>query len=380
MVGNSVCDQLKKSIKKLDQAHSEPRDVDEALRESEERYRALMRSSFDQIFILTREGVYLDSNDRVGHFGLDSGASLTGRSLTDVYPGELGLFYSQQVERVFATGEPLSFEHPLHHGEEKLHHLDTLFPIYRDGVIWAVGGICRNITDQKELEESLRDSERRLRELGRQVVEMEQTERKQIAENLHDRVGQNLAALNINLNVLRNQLCAQCARDIRFRLLDCMDLVEETTRFIRDVMAELRPEMLDEYGLKAAISSYAERFSRRYGIHVTVEDGEFETELSKTAESALFSVFQEAMTNVAKHSRAKSVAVTLEKEKDAIVLKLADDGIGLPARRTQDPAKGWGILMMKERAMAGGGRCEITSQPGKGTVVTVRVERANHDD
>jgi PAS domain S-box-containing protein len=139
------------------------RRTEEALRESESRFRALVEPSSDHIFMLDREGVYLFSNGRVEHFGLEDRESLVGCHLCDVYPPEVAEFYQQKLEQVLATGEAMSFEHPMPEPDAARYHIDTLYPIRRTGDIWAVGGICRDITERKRAEEELKRSERELR-------------------------------------------------------------------------------------------------------------------------------------------------------------------------------------------------------------------------
>jgi PAS domain S-box-containing protein len=132
------------------------RRAERALRKSEARYRALVESSSDQIFLLNREGIYLTSNDRVHHLGLENGAALVGRQLRDVYPPKTAELCQQRLEEVLATDRAVDFEHSLPGPDGERYHLDTLYPIYQDGRIWTVGGISRDITARKQTEEELR--------------------------------------------------------------------------------------------------------------------------------------------------------------------------------------------------------------------------------
>jgi PAS domain S-box-containing protein/putative nucleotidyltransferase with HDIG domain len=141
---------------------TERRRVEKELGESEVRYRALVESSYDHIFMLDRSGTYLASNDQVGQFGLESGESLVGCHLRDVYPPEVAEFYRGQLEQVLTTGQAVYFEHHMPEPDGRRYHLDTLYPIRSDGEVWALGGICRDITERRQAQEDLRQSLERL--------------------------------------------------------------------------------------------------------------------------------------------------------------------------------------------------------------------------
>ena len=142
-------------------------------------------------------------------------------------------------------------------------------------------------------------------------------------------------------------------------------------------MTDLRPPVLDDYGLAAALHWYGEQFARRTGIAVAVEGEELAPRLAARVESVLFHIAQEALTNVAKHARAKNITVTAQVQGDMLRLVVADDGIGFDSAHMTEPGgnHGWGLLIMTERAEAVGGRCQIESIPGHGTQVIVEVAR-----
>ena len=146
---------------------------------------------------------------------------------------------------------------------------------------------------------------------------------------------------------------------------------------IRDLMANLRPPVLDDYGLLAALRWYGEQVTARTGLPVEVWGQEQMPRLSFVAETALFRIAQEALTNVGKHARATHVTVTLEEVPEGLRLTVADDGSGfdpaaLPQRRERS---GWGLITMRERAEALGGRLRVDSRPGEGTRIVVEVQR-----
>lgn len=238
-------------------------------------------------------------------------------------------------------------------------------------LLTALAGPAAVAIENARLFCSLTEQQEQLRALAMRLAEVEEDERRRLARELHDRVGQNLTALGINLNVLGSQLPPETAARMGARLADCLTLVEETTGHIRDVMAELRPAVLDDYGLLAALHWYGQRFSQRTGLAVAVQGEELTPRLPPAVETALFRIAQEALTNVARHAQASQVTVTLERVDGGIRLVIADDGVGFdPAVRRRG---GWGLMTMRERAEAVGGRLRLDSAPGKGTRVVVEV-------
>ena len=233
------------------------------------------------------------------------------------------------------------------------------------------------LTERKRAEEELKKSEAQLRALAARLTEVAESEREALARELHDRVGQNLTALNINLNVVRNQLSPEARDETAARLDEAISLVEETTKHIRDVTAELRPEVLAEYGLAPTLHWYAERFSKRTGLPVVVRGKEAAPRLPQAVETAVFRIIGEATTNVAKHAEASQLTITLEEDDATFRLTVADDGEGfdLSALSRSGEQPGWGLIIMKERAESLGGQVHIRSEPGKGTQVVLELDR-----
>jgi signal transduction histidine kinase len=225
--------------------------------------------------------------------------------------------------------------------------------------------LFRSIADQRE----------QLRALTARLSELQEAERQRLARELHDRVGQNLTALGINLNIIRSQLSPDSSAKAIARLDDAQQLVVETVDRIRDVMAELRPPVLDDYGLFAALRWYAERFAKYTGLIVHVEGRELSPRLPSSIELAIFRITQEALTNVARHARAAHVTLTLTAIGDRAQLVIADDGIGFDPIEHSRPGDRprWGLMTMRERAEAVDGRVQIESSPGHGARVIISV-------
>ena len=232
-------------------------------------------------------------------------------------------------------------------------------------------------------EAELHDLVSRLRELSGRLLEVEEDERRRINREVHDRVGQNLSALHLALNTMRVRLSADslptipAISKIGDQLDDAGRLLARTIAQVRDVMAELRPVALDDYGLFAALKSYAEPFAERVGVPVAITGKDIAPRLPPAVETALFRIAQEALHNVAKHAQASGVTVVLDADAARVTLAVSDDGVGFncPPTGSGTPRASWGLGTMRERAEAIGAVLRIDSTPGKGTRVSVEVAR-----
>lgn len=283
------------------------------------------------------------------------------------------------MEQVRESGRPVTVvhEHYQASGERRFVEIVAAPLGGANGAFEGIIESMRDVTERVRAQEALQQYAERLRALSAQLAEVAEAERQRLAHELHDQVGQRLTALGINLNIIRTQMPEEIGDAIRSRIDDSLSLVQQTAERIRDVMADLRPPVLDEYGLVAALHWYGEQFTRRTGIAVAVEGEELAPRLAARLESALFNIAQEALTNVAKHAQAKNVRVTAQVQGDVLRLVIADDGIGFDSACATEPGAGhgWGLLIMTERAQAVGGCCRIESVSGRGTHVTVEVVR-----
>ena len=223
-----------------------------------------------------------------------------------------------------------------------------------------------------ELERAEQD--KRLAELSRRVVSVQEDERRRLATELHDRTGANLAAINLNLKYIAQAVPLRGADDEAL-LNETRDLLADTVVSIREFCSDLRPAILDYAGLAPAIEHSVAQFSRRTGIDFKVDHHGFSGRCRPDVESVLFRITQEALLNCAKHSHANTVRVTLVKNADHVTLTIADDGVGFApgslGQAGQDTGKG--MLHMRERAAFAGGTLAVESAPGNGTRITVEV-------
>jgi PAS domain S-box-containing protein len=234
-----------------------------------------------------------------------------------------------------------------------------------------------DITARKRAEAERRTHAEELQAISQRVVEIQETERRSLSAELHDRLGQDLAAINLNLHIIKEQLSGGSRSKVGLRLDDSIALVERTVEAVRDVAGALRPLVLDDYGLAVTLKSYGGQIATRTGIRVVVAEARPVPRLDQDVEMALFRVSQEALTNVLRYARASAVHITLATQADSVSLTISDDGCGFDAEAAMDHrTRGLGLLIMQERLRAVEGSLQVDSQPGAGTRVIATVKRA----
>jgi PAS domain S-box-containing protein len=234
------------------------------------------------------------------------------------------------------------------------------------------------IAERIRVEDELSLSRDRLRQLSRRLVEVQEEERRAIARELHDRAAQTLSALNINLVIMKDQISANSKQRIGSRLDDSMQLTAEAIRLIRNVVSDLRPTVLDDYGLQAALNSYIEEYKARFGIQVHLDHSEIAISgLEPGVAMTVLRIVQEALTNVVRHAQATQVHVSIGFANDMIHLVVQDDGIGLTESQRTGHLNSHGLKIMRERAEAFGGNVNVGLAPGRGTRVEARIPIQN---
>ena len=234
-------------------------------------------------------------------------------------------------------------------------------------------GMLEDVTERKNAEDAVRDYSARLQQLSRRLMAVEEEERRRLGRELHDRAGANLSALLLSLEMLRRGLPADVLHASASRLDDFEALLRETVVLVRDVLTELRPPAIDEFGLLAALKRHGQRLTERTGIDIRVEGVQPAPRPAAGVEISLFRAAQEALSNATKHAEAKAITVTLRQEDHRVVLTIADDGRGFDVAAHQRGATSLGMLTMTERAEALGGHASVRSAPGEGTEVTIEI-------
>jgi len=226
------------------------------------------------------------------------------------------------------------------------------------------------VSERKKNQEELRTTAEQLRALSARVESVREEERRHVAREVHDTLGQALTGLKINLSLLGRKLAGET--ELEERIVSMSSLVDTTIKSVREIATELRPGVLDDLGLAAALDWQVKRFGELMGLEAVFGSDTDDSLLDKDLTIALFRIAQEALTNVARHADASRVDVRLAHERGSVVLEIRDDGKGIEENESSD----WGslgILGMRERAHMFGGEVEIRGSRGAGTVVIVTI-------
>jgi two-component system sensor histidine kinase UhpB len=233
-------------------------------------------------------------------------------------------------------------------------------------------GVIEDITTRKQAEEDLRSAHTKLQQLSREMIRVRDNERRHLARELHDEIGQNLAALRINMQLLRGP---EDFSEESQRIDDSICIIDRILEEVRHLSLSLRPPLLNESGLAVALGTYVKEQSARCGLPIGFESSVDDVPVRPEIALALFRISQEALTNAVRYANAERVSVSLDRVNDDILLVIEDDGVGIPRGLAEEPGPRprLGLLGMQERTAQLGGSFTVKSEPGNGTVVSVQV-------
>jgi signal transduction histidine kinase len=290
---------------------------------------------------------------------------LVGKHIWTEFPEGKDLPFHRAYEQSFQEQRPIelrAYYPPWHRWYE-----NRIYPS-PDGV----SIFFRDVTAEVEAHEELRVSNERLRALAARLDAIREEERREMARVIHEQIGQPLTALKLDMSWLRGQLPAGTADAVAARVRGMEALVDQAVESAQRLSATLRPTILDDLGLAAAIRWQAREFAQRSSVTFDLDLPADDAPLAPASALALFRILQEALTNAVRHAQADNVHIGLTIDADAAVLTVADDGRGVTSEELERPTS-LGIVGIRERALAVGGEVTITGSPEHGTALTVRV-------
>jgi len=232
-------------------------------------------------------------------------------------------------------------------------------------------GVQRDVSERTQAAEELEASRSELRALAARLQATREEERTRIAREIHDELGQALTALKLDLRWIESRLPTTSTGPLKVGEVSLTQRIDQTMEIVRRIATELRPSVLDQLGLEAAIEWLVREASKRTGIEITLQAEEF-TRLPDHIASHAFRIIQEALTNVTRHSRATKVEVTVRHTGNAILLGVEDNGVGFQPQSLSG-IRSLGLVGMRERAMACGGTLMVRGEPGEGTAIVVAI-------
>jgi PAS domain S-box-containing protein len=281
-------------------------------------------------------------------------------------------FIEDVVTEAVKTHKPYSFHYRMlrPNGEERILHVSGAVMTDDQQNPIRLYGAVQDVTEAKKAEEAQQQSYNQIRSLTSHLQNIREEERTHVAREIHDELGQKLTVLKLDVLSLHKTLSND--RAATQKLEDIIDLLDSTMQSVRKISTQLRPTLLDDLGLAAAMEWHLEEFEKRSGITTRFHQPPDELQFDDVVKTALFRIFQEALTNVARHSEATEVKVKLAEDKDQLVLLIQDNGKGFNKQKAVS-GKTLGILGMKERAASRGWQFDIQSDPGRGTTVMVKM-------
>jgi PAS domain S-box-containing protein len=349
------------------------RQREEALeREREERHQAILRTALDGFWLTDAQGRLLEVNEAYSRMSGYGAQELLDMRITDLETKERADETAAHLGRIMAKGED-RFESK--HRRKDGSGFDVEVSVqYRpnDGGRFVV--FLQDISERKLAEQELRRSQQELRGLSKAANEAIEAERRRTARELHDELGQLLTALKMDLEALRSALPAD-KTDLGRRAQAMNALLDATIAATRRIASDLRPLMLDDLGLAAALDWLTQNFSKRTGTATDLVIDESVAHLPEPLSSALYRITQESLTNVAKYAQATRVEIRLEQDGDWIQLLVRDNGRGIEAA-DQEKRGSFGLLGIRERVMLLSGVVSIWGERGQGSEVRARIPLA----
>jgi PAS domain S-box-containing protein len=356
---------------------TERKQAEEALEKSEEEYRRLVETMNEGLGIYDENGRWTYANDKLCYMLGGFQGELIGRPVAEFLDEPNQAIWNEQMRRPNKWGlEPYEITWTNKEGKKKPTIVSPK-PIFdKTGEYRGNIAVITDITDRKQAEEALRESEKQLRFLSTQLLTIQEQERKRISGELHDELGQALAVIKLRINFIKKRL----RKDQLVMSSDCegtLQYIDQVIENVRRLSRDLSPSILEDLGFSAALRWMVSEFLKHdHPMKISLEVEDIDHFVSQKAHIILYRIFQEAVTNIEKHARATHLSIAIKKRDEKISFSVEDNGKGFDLSEvlTRNSAeKGLGLATLKERVRMLGGSLNLWSEEGKGTRISFAI-------
>ncbi len=345
--------------------------IDKQLKESERKYRVLFEQSRDPICVFNSDGMIMDANRAMTGLFSYGHDDITGLNVRELFE-DCGI-WEEIVEDIETEERIRDYETLMKRSDGSLIECLVSTARLHGDFSGEIGFQCiiRDITESKRNIRELIRSREEMRNLSSHLESLREVERTNIARDIHDVLGQSLTALKMDMSWLMKKL-GNGESELAQKSEIMMGLVDSIIQTVRKISAELRPGIIDDLGLVAAIEWQAEEFQSRTGISCTVRSDPPDIMVDEKKSITYFRILQESLTNIMRHSRATEVAIDLEKKNGTLTMEVTDNGRGISEEELHG-SQSFGLIGIRERVYSCGGEVHITGSAGRGTTVRVTV-------
>ena len=353
---------------------SERKQIEQALCETKERYRLLSENAWDIVSLHDTQMRFSYVSPSITRLlGYPVEEVLGKPALEFIHPEEHAETI-RQLQKLIEGSPFTSLENRIRRNDGTYLWFETLTTPLRDaqGVIKIFQSTSRDISERKRIEKALKESEEKLDFLSNQLINAQEQERNRVAMELHDELGQALVGLKFQLSNLQKRL-RKDQRGLKEELEQTLRYLDQVTENVRRLSRDLRPTILEHFGIAAALRWLVEEFSKYYRIEISNRIKDLPGLFSKEQEIIIYRIVQEALTNIGKHARAGTIIVEAREEAGRILFIVEDDGCGFDLQEItarEASKRGLGLAAMDQRARMAGGTLQIRSRQGAGTRIT----------
>ena len=349
------------------------RRAQEAVRAANAELTQIFETSADGMRVVDRDFNMLRANETFCVLAGMRKEEAVGKKCYEVFRGPLCHTAGCPLTRILNGEERVECdEEKVRDGGSKIPCIVTATPFRgHDGELIGIVEDFKDISERKRTEEELRQSRRRLRELASYLESAREKERTRIAREIHDELGQALTALKMDMHWLSQRLPKDDQLSIE-KAKTISELIDMNVHSVQRISSELRPGLLDNLGLSAAIEWQADEFQNRTGLECEVTSEPDDIVLDQTRSTALFRIFQETLTNIARHANATKVEIMLKEKPAQVELAVCDNGSGIREEEIHSP-KSFGLMGIRERVHSMGGVVRIRGAENRGTTVSVQI-------